>query len=170
MTEVAGEVADGFFVHPFHTPEYLRATTLPALERGLTRSGRGFADFEISYMVMVATGTDEQQVKQARDATRSQIAFYGSTPAYRGVLEQHGWGELQVELNQLSKRGLWAEMTQLIDDKVLHSIAVCGEPSEIAEKVRTRCGEFAARVSLVGPYSPDFPPWARVIHELKSFN
>src|SRR6476646_11561326 len=92
MTEVAGEVCDGMICHGFTTERYLREVTLPAIERGLERSGRTFDDFEISGPFFVVTGTTEEEIEKARQGVRQQIAFYGSTPAYRGVLELHGWG------------------------------------------------------------------------------
>jgi len=168
MTEAAGEVADGFFTHPFHTVESLRETTLPAIERGLAKSGRTRADFEISYQVMVASGDSDEQQSLARTVIKSQIAFYASTPAYRGVLESRGWGELQPELNRLSKRGKWLEMTELIDDEILEAIAVCGARNEIVARVRARCGDFADRVSLVAPYAPDSADWAEIASALRT--
>ena len=93
--------------------------TLPALERGLAASGRDRSAIQISYPGMVVTGVDEASFAEAEAATRKQLAFYGSTPAYRPVLELHGWGDLQSELNILSKRGAWDDMTGLIDDEVL---------------------------------------------------
>ena len=90
MTEVAGEVADGIIIHGFTTERYVKEVTLPALERGLARAGRGRASFEVSGPLFVVTGATEQEFAQAEQATKQQIAFYGSTPAYRGVLELHG--------------------------------------------------------------------------------
>jgi probable F420-dependent oxidoreductase len=168
MTEVAGEVADGFFTHPFNTVESLRETTLPAIERGLAKSGRTRADFEISYQVMVASGDSDEQQSLARAAIKSQIAFYASTPAYRGVLESRGWGDLQPELNRLSKQGKWLEMTALIGDEILEAIAICGARDEIADRVRARCGDFANRVSLVTPYAPDPADWAEIARALRA--
>jgi probable F420-dependent oxidoreductase len=168
MTEVAGEVADGFFTHPFNTVESMRETTLPAIDRGLATSGRTRADFEISYQVMVASGDSDEQQSLARSTIKSQIAFYASTPAYRGVLESRGWGDLQPELNRLSKRGKWMEMTALIDDEILEAIAICGARKEIAARVRARCGDFADRVSLVAPYAPDPADWAEVARALRT--
>ena len=117
MTEVAGEVADGFLVHPFSTAEFLREHTLPALERGLATSGRTRADIEISWPVMVVTGDDRRGHRRPRRRSpAAQLAFYGSTPAYKVVLDAHGWGDLQPELNRLSKDGRWDVMASLIDD------------------------------------------------------
>ena len=107
MTEVAGEVADGLLAHGFTTARYMREVTLPALDRGLARSGRTRADYEISYPAMMVTGTNEAEMQAATQAVKAQLAFYASTPAYRPVLDLHGWGDLHSELNTLSKRGEW---------------------------------------------------------------
>ena len=127
MTEVAGEVADGMLAHGFTTEQYLRQVTVPALERGLASGGRARSDVEISYPGMVVTGADEAGFAAATRAVKAQLAFYGSTPAYRPVLELHGWGDLQTELNTLSKRGSWDAMADLIDDEMLNTFAVVGE-------------------------------------------
>ena len=107
MTEVAGEVADGVIAHAFTTEKYLRETTLPALEKGFAKAGKSRSDFEISYPAFVVTGQTEEELREAEVATCGQIAFYGSTPAYRPVLESIGVGELQDELNRMSKQGRW---------------------------------------------------------------
>jgi len=166
MTEVAGEVADGFLVHPFHTPEFLRETTLPALERGLARVGRQRSELAIACQVMIAVGRSRDELANARAALRGQIAFYGSTPAYRGVLEQHGWGDLQPELNALSKRGAWPEMAQRVSDEMFETIAVAGTPDEVAARLRARCG-FAQRIALVTPYGVDPALLGEVVRRLR---
>ena len=131
MTEVAGEVADGVIIHAFSTEKYIRETTLPALERGFAKAGKSRADFEISYPAFVVTGNSEQEIAEATVATRRQIAFYGSTPAYRPVLESIGAGELQPELNTMSKQGRWEEMGELITDDILQAFAVVWSESWI---------------------------------------
>lgn len=147
MTEVAGEVADGIIIHAFTTEKYLRETTLPALERGFAKAGRKRDDFEISYPVFVATGKNEQEIEQAKVATKQQIAFYGSTPAYRPVLESIGAGEVQTELNAMSKQGRWKEMGDLIDESMLAAFAVVGEPDSIAGQILGRYGDIVDRTS-----------------------
>ena len=147
MTEVAGEVADGVICHAFTTEKYLRETTLPALERGFAKAGKTRADFEISYPVFVVTGKDEEEIEQTKVATRQQIAFYGSTPAYKPVLESIGAGELQGELNTMSKQGRWEEMGSLIDESTLKEFAVVGEPSTIAGQIIDRYGDIIDRTS-----------------------
>ncbi len=128
MTEVAGETCDGFLCHGFTTERYLREVTVPALERGLATSGRTMADLEISGPAFVVTGTTEEEMAASTQGVRQQIAFYGSTPAYRGVLELHGWGDLQTELNALSKQGEWVTMGDISDDEKLHTVAFEAEP------------------------------------------
>jgi probable F420-dependent oxidoreductase len=153
MTEVAGEVADGLLVHPFSTERYIREVTLPALGRGLARSGREFADFPISFSGLIATGDTEEQLADAVKRVRGQIAFYGSTPAYRPVLELHGWGDLQSELNALSKTGEWEKMGELIDDDVLNAFSVVAAPSDVGAVVRERLNDVVSRFSIYAPYA-----------------
>jgi probable F420-dependent oxidoreductase len=147
MTEVAGEVADGVIIHAFTTEKYLRETTLPSLERGFAKSGRRRQDFEISYPVFVVTGSNEKEMAEARTAIRRQIAFYGSTPAYRPVLESIGVGELQDELNKMSKQGRWEAMGELITDDILKEFAVDGEAASIPGQIKARYGDIIDRTS-----------------------
>ena len=142
MAETAGEVADGLIAHAFTTQRYLREVTLPALERGFAKSGRARADFDITCPVFVVSGTDEESWEASRTAVAQQIAFYGSTPAYRPVLELHGWGELQDELNQMSKQGLWVEMGKQIGDDVLDEFALVAEPGKLASSLVARYGDL----------------------------
>src|SRR5664280_106053 len=155
MTEVAGEVADGMLAHGFTTQRYLREVTLPALDRGLAASGRTRADVEISCPGMVVTGMYDAGFEAATKAVRTQIAFYGSTPAYRPVLELHGWGDLQTELNTLSKRGEWVKMGELIDDEVLEAFAVVCPIDEVSTHVKARFGDAIDRFSFYTPYKMD---------------
>jgi probable F420-dependent oxidoreductase len=168
MTEVAGEVCDGLLAHGFTTEAYMRETTLPALERGLAKAGRSRTDFQISLPVFVVTGTNEEEMARADAGVREQIAFYGSTPAYRGVLETHGWGELQDELNSLSKQGEWKEMGNRIDDDVRDAFAVVGEPEEIPTLIRKRFGDVVDRISFYAPYRSDPERWQVVLAGFKA--
>ena len=152
MTKVAAEVADGMLVHGFTTERYLREVTLPSVESGLRASGRHRSDFQLSYPAFVVTGDSAEEVAAADAATRKQIAFYASTPAYRGVLERHGWGDLQPELNTLSKRGEWDAMGRLITDDVLDAFAVRGTPEEVPGELERRFGDVVDRISLYMPY------------------
>jgi probable F420-dependent oxidoreductase len=146
MTEVAGEVADGMIVHGFTTPKYVHEVTLPAIERGLAAAGRSRKDFQLACPVFVVTGRDARAWEESRAAVCKQIAFYGSTPAYRGVLELHGWGELQGELNAMSKRGEWDAMGTRISDEILEQFAIVAQPHEVPGQLKRRYGSSIDRV------------------------
>jgi probable F420-dependent oxidoreductase len=168
MTEVAAEVGDGFFVHPLHSERSIAELTLPALKKGLAKSGRSLASYDVAAQLLVAAGETDEQLAAARGAVKSQIAFYGSTPAYRAVLECHGFGAIGEELNGLSKRGDWTGMARLVPDALLEAVAVCGRPGEIADAVRRRCAGYATRVALVAPYAPDLESWADIARAIRA--
>jgi probable F420-dependent oxidoreductase len=168
MTEVAGEVADGFLCHGFTTEKYLREVTIPALERGRAKAGKTLEGFEIVGPSFVVTGTSEDELAAAAKGTKQQIAFYGSTPAYKPVLDLHGWGGLQDELNTLSKQGKWEEMGQLIDDEILTTFAVVGEPERIGPELHTRFGDCIQRISFYAPYRSDPDRWKKVLEDVKA--
>jgi probable F420-dependent oxidoreductase len=168
MTEVAGEVADGFLVHPFHTVDFLRSRSLAWLDSGRARAGRRREDVEVAVQVILATGRSDEELDAARNGARAQISFYGSTPAYRPVLEHAGRGELQSELNRLSKQGKWLEMAGRIDDELLESIAVVGPRERIAGMLLERYGDVADRLSLIAPFAPDEALWSDVVAALKA--
>ncbi|MBO0677425.1 LLM class F420-dependent oxidoreductase [Mycolicibacterium sp. S2-37] len=159
MTEMAGEVADGLLAHAFTTRRYLDEVTLPTLARGADRAGRETKAIEVSCPVFVVTGETEVDMDNAAAATRKQLAFYASTPAYRAVLEVHGWGGLQPELHRLSKAGRWDEMGSLIDDAMLDAFAVVAPPDDVAAKLRLRC---AGAIGRVLPAFPSDLPETRV--------
>jgi probable F420-dependent oxidoreductase len=146
MTEVAGEVGDGFLAHAFSTPRYVREVTIPALERGLAKAGKSRKDFEVTCPGFMVLGNSDTEIEAQAGPVRQQIAFYGSTPAYRPVLELHGWGDLQTELNVMSKRGEWVEMGKLINDDILSEFAIVGRPEDVPKQVEERYGGFADRI------------------------
>jgi probable F420-dependent oxidoreductase len=163
MTEVAGEAGDGLLVHGFTTERYLREVSLPALERGAARAGKTRADLTVSYPGFVVTGAAGADVAAADAAVRQQIAFYGSTPAYRAVLELHGWGDLHPELNTLSKRGEWVKMGELISDEMLEAFAVVCPIDEVAARVKARFGDVVDRFSFYAPYKMEPELWKAVL-------
>jgi probable F420-dependent oxidoreductase len=140
MTEMAAEVSDGILVMPFNSDRHMRERTWPAIGRGLATAGRERGDVEVTAEVIVGVGRNDEELEAAR-AVRWLIAFYGSTPAYRPVLDVEGWGDLQPELNALSKRGEWATMTELITDDMVDTIAVHGSPDEVAAEIVARYGD-----------------------------
>jgi probable F420-dependent oxidoreductase len=167
MTQVAGEVADGFMVHPFSTSTFMRETTMPAIETGLEASNRSRADFEVAFPLMAVIADDDESIARGRAAIRPRLAFYGSTPAYRIVLETHGWGDLQGELNRLSKDGDWATMTTLITDDIVEEFVVQARPDEFASAVRARYGDMVQRVSFDTPDRLDSETVERVLAGFK---
>jgi probable F420-dependent oxidoreductase len=143
MTEVAGEVADGILLHPLQSEEYVRKVVLPALGRGLARAGRRREDVEVS-VALFAVDSDAE-----REDVRRRIAFYGSTPAYRGVLEQHGWGDVGTRLWELSRTSGWDAMPDLVTDEMVETIACCGhDAAEAATVAAARYGGLADRVNI----------------------
>jgi probable F420-dependent oxidoreductase len=168
MTAVAGEAADGFFAHPFTTRKSLLENVLPALTKGLKKAGRTREQLDVICATLTVTADTEEAFEASKLAARKQLGFYGSTPAYRPTLDCHGWGDLHLELNRLSKQGKWDDMTGLIDDEVLETIAVVGERSEIAGKLRARLEGIADGVSLTHNRAPDPTQWADVVAEFRA--
>jgi probable F420-dependent oxidoreductase len=166
MTSAAAEVADGLIVHGFTTERYLREVTMPLVHAELHRSGRTRDRFLVCYPGLLATGDTERDLETAVAAVREQLAFYGATPAYRAVLDLHGWGDLHTELHRLSVRGDWSTMTGLIDDSVLHTFAVVGEPDRIAAEIYRRFGDVVDRYALYAPYELDEQVRRRVVSSL----
>ena len=155
MTEVAGEVCDGFFFHAFTTPSYLHEVTLPALARGRAASGNESLDgFTVAGPAFTCVGRNDEELAAAMRGAKQQIAFYASTPAYRGVLEHHGWGDLQPELTRMSKEGKWQEMGDVISDDVLREFAAVGDVATVARELRERW-DAATRLSFYIPYPCD---------------
>jgi probable F420-dependent oxidoreductase len=169
MTRVAAEVCDGLLPHAFTTDRYLREHTLPVLEEGLAASGRTRAEFAIAFSGFVVSGTTEEEMAAATRGVRDQIAFYGSTPAYRPVLDLHGWGDLGVELNRLSRgtdADRWQRMGELIDDEVLAAFAVVAEPDRLGAAILARFGGLADRFTFYAPYEHEpalFAPATEVL-------
>jgi len=168
MTEAAGEVADGVLCHAFSTERYMREATLPALERGFERAGRTRDGFEITAPAFVVARDTEEERAEGVAFVKQQIAFYGSTPAYRPVLELHGWGELQDELKAMTKRGEWDRMPDLVTDEIVDTFAVVGTPEEAVAEVKRRYGDIATRITLPVPEDRDEERWRALFDTLRS--
>jgi probable F420-dependent oxidoreductase len=148
LARLAGEVADGFQVHPFHSPEYVRQVLRPAIQQGAEKAGRSARAVKISISAMSATTPAETSF------VRSQIAFYASTPSYRPVMALHGWEETATQLSALAGRGAWDEMPALISDDMLAAFAATGSPAELPAVLRQRYGELADHLALYTPFQP----------------
>ena len=148
LARLAGEAADGFHVHPLHTPRYLRDVLLPAIEQGAVKAGRSRADVKIAASPFVVTSPDEDLF------VRSQIAFYASTPSYRPVMALHGWEQVAERLSGHASRGEWGEMPPLISDEMLATFAVVAPPEELAAALAERYAGLADRLMLYIPFKP----------------
>lgn len=168
MTEVAGEVADGLIVHPFNSMPFLADHALPAVDRGLQKSGRKRSDFILQINAIVITGETEEARAAATESVKSLLGFYASTPAYRPPMEAVGYGDLQPELNRLSKAGQWDELGSYIDQQFVEAFATIGEPAEIAGKLLDKYGADADRLAIYAPYAAPDAMWSGIIAELKA--
>lgn len=168
MTETAGAVANGFICHPFTTRKYVEEVTLPALERGRAKDERGLGPLDIAGMPFTITGTSDKDIDEAILLTKRQMAFYGSTPAYKPVLDLHGFGDLHDTLNAMSKRGEWDAMALEIPDELVELMAVIGRPDEIPVLMHQRFGDLLHRVSLDAMYESDPALWPPIVAALRA--
>ncbi len=170
MCRAAGEVADGFHVHPMHSVGYLKEVVLPALDEGARLSGRTVRDLELYAPVFAISGTTQAEMDAAEQEVRRQIAFYASTPSYRVLLEYHGYGQLGRELSELMRRGEFEAMPQRIPEALLAEIAVIASPAELPGKLRQRYEGLLQRVSLYFPLPPGAPEadWKRFVDAFRA--
>lgn len=167
LTRATAEVADGLLVMPFGSRKFLQEATLPAVREGLAAAGRTLDEFALVPEIIVSViDPDDPAATADHTAARALLAFYGSTPAYRPVLEVHGWADLQPELNALSKQGRWQEMGALIDDEMLHTIAACGTPAEVAAHIRERVDGVSDRICLYQPGPIETGALAQIVDAL----
>jgi probable F420-dependent oxidoreductase len=148
LCRLAGEIADGFIAHPYHSARYLREVVRPAIEQGASHSGKNTNQIALTTSVMVSTGSEESAF------LRSQIAFYASTPTYRPVMALHGWGEIADQLQVLSRKKAWDEMPALIDDEMLDTFAISASSSDLAEAIKHRYQGLVDRLSIYRPFLP----------------
>ena len=168
MTEVAGEVADGLIVHPFNSMRFLENNAMPAVLRGLEKSGRQRTDFILQINAIVITGETEEAISAATESVKGLLGFYASTPAYRPPMEAVGYEDLQPELNALSKQGKWDALGSYIDDDFLEHFTTRGAPGEIAAKLKDKYGQYADRLAIYAPYAAPDDMWRKIIAELKN--
>jgi len=163
LARLAGEVAQGYHVHPLHTAAYLREVVRPALAAGAAQAGRSLAEVQVAGTVMVVSTPAEAAV------VRQQIAFYASTPSYRPVLAHHGWEAVGAALSAQAARGEWAAMPGLVTDEMLAAFALSGPLGELAGPLRERYAGLLDRVTLYRPYTPgpDDADWRRLAQALR---
>jgi probable F420-dependent oxidoreductase len=166
LTRAVAEHADGLLVMPFGSKRFLHEHTMPMVREGLSAASRNADDFAVLPEIIVSVGETDAEREQADARTRALLAFYGSTPAYQPVLAAHGWQDLQPELNALSKQGRWDDMGGLIDDEILHTIAACGTPAEVARHIRDRVDGIADTVCLYQAAPLSLETLAALVDEL----
>ncbi len=154
LCRLAGELCQGFHVHPLHTPRYLREVIIPNIGQGAASAGRARADVTLACAIFVVTGANERAIENAKAPIKQQIAFYGSTPTYQKVLELHGWGETALELNNLSRQSRWFDMANLITDDMLHEFSVVAPHDQLARRVRERYEGLLDRIAYYFPFEP----------------
>jgi len=152
MCRLAGELADGLHVHPFHSARYLREVIKPAIEQGLADSGRVWNDIELASTVFVIPTDDSTQAENAERQARRQLAFYAGTPTYRRVLALHGWSTVSEQLGALAVRRKWDDMPALITDEMLDVFAVRGRWAELPSLLQAKYNGLLSRVSYYLPF------------------
>lgn len=156
MAAVAGEVADGVRLHPVCNARYIDEVVLPAVAKGALRSGRVLDAFEVCMKPLVATAPDSAALAKVADTVRARVAFYLSTPSYRGAFEIHGWGDVARQASELSRAQRWDELPGLVDDEMFHTVATVGTYDEIASKLRERYEGRVDRIEFSIPVNqPD---------------
>lgn len=155
LCRLAGELCQGFHVHPFHTLRYLNELIIPSIEQGAAKAGRSRSDVALSCAIFVVTGHNQEDIKNNSVYVRSQIAFYASTPSYSSVMEMHGWMDLHERLNLMSREGRWYEMGDLISDDMLNAFAVVAPVDELALAVKARYAGLLDRIGYYFPFIPD---------------
>jgi alkanesulfonate monooxygenase SsuD/methylene tetrahydromethanopterin reductase-like flavin-dependent oxidoreductase (luciferase family) len=149
LARLAGEICNGFLVHPLNTERYLCEVLLPAIEEGAARKDRTRADVVISVSAFAASTPEEKEF------CRQQVSFYASTPSYRAVMDLHGWNDVAEKLSGHASRGEWGDMPALITDDILREFMVASSsPSELAAAIQERYAGLGERVSLYIPFIP----------------
>lgn len=154
LASLAGELCDGFHVHPFHTPEYVIQFVKPAIAEGAEKESRSPEDVKLATSVFIITGESEEEIEDQREKMRAQAAFYASTPSYRVVLEAHGWEGVGEKLGNLARNKKWDEMSELITDEMLYTFAIEAAPDEVGSAVKERYEGLIDRVALYLPFVP----------------
>jgi probable F420-dependent oxidoreductase len=154
LAKLAGEICDGFHVHPFHSPEYVRQTVKPAIAEGAARKDRDPDQVELATSAFVISAESEEEAREQRESVRAQISFYGSTPTYRTVLEAHGWEDVGERLGAMAREKKWREMPALVTDEMLATFAVEAAPDELGAALRERYTGLIDRVTLYVPFVP----------------
>ncbi len=164
MCHLAGEISDGFHVHPFHTRRYLREVVLQSLAEGAAGVGRGLSDIDVSSAVFVVAGDSQAETDAAVGFVRQQVAFYGSTPSYQAVMDLHGWSDVGEKLGRMATHKRWDEMSALVTDEMVAEFAILCSWDELPEKIHEKYEGLLDRITLYRPFDPrqDQERWAKI--------
>jgi probable F420-dependent oxidoreductase len=154
LCRLAGELCDGFHIHPLNSPEYLTEVVRPSIADGAQQAGRSLSDVTLSASVFVVTGEDAQQAALMREHVRQQISFYASTPSYRVVLETHGWEDVAEQLSRLAARKQWGDMPRLVTDQMVETFAVVAPVDRVGQEALARYRGLVDRIAFYLPYTP----------------
>jgi probable F420-dependent oxidoreductase len=170
MCRLAGELCDGFQVHPFHSTKYLREAVLPLIEEGAQKGGRSRHDIKLCSLAFVITGDNKKEMDDLREKVRLQLAFYASTRTYKPMLDLHGWGDVCLRLHEKTTKGEWSLMAQEITDEMLKEYAVEGAPNEIAGLLKAKYKGLLDRVSFYHSYRPGHHEsrWRKIVMAFKA--
>jgi len=155
LCRLAGEMCDGFHVHSFHTPQYLKEVTRPAIQEGAEKTGRSIDDVALNCAIFVVTGRNEEEIQRNTIEIKSQIAFYASTPSYHKVLDIHGWRDFGEKMNRMTKENKWDVMWKEVPDEILHEFAVVASPEDLPYAVREKYDGLLDRVGYYFPFDPN---------------
>jgi probable F420-dependent oxidoreductase len=152
LCKLAGELCQGFHVHPFHTARYIKEVIIPNVAQGASNVGRKREEVALTCAIFVVTGADDKEIEANKNSIKAQIAFYASTPSYEAVMQLHGWDAIAEQLNAMSRQNRWLEMTDLITDEMLHAFAVVAPHEQLATRVRERYAGLLDRISYYFPF------------------
>jgi probable F420-dependent oxidoreductase len=167
LCRLAGEVADGFILHPIHSVTYVREFVLAHLDQGLAKSGRSRANLQLYAPVITAAGDRPEERAAALERARARIAFYGSTPTYRLLLEIVGYADVADRLRQMVSQGRMNEIAGQVPDGLLDAIVVRGSYDDVGHQLRERYAGLVDRVASYWPFTPAEPGWARMVRAFK---
>ena len=168
MLQLAGELCDGVLIHPFNTQKYTDEVIIPNIQLGAEKSDRSENSVEINEGGFIVTGPNDHDIENSKIQTRSQLAFYASTPSYSPIMNLHGWENTAKKLYQMSKTGDWNNMGNEIDDEMLNSFAVIGNYEEIAARIKSRFSDYASSIKFSIPENADDSILRTIIHSIKS--
>ena len=144
MLRQAARSCDGVALHPLAGSErYLREVALPAIRAGRQQGGRT----DGALAIWLITSIDED-ADVARQRARLTLAFYFSTPSYRGVTAGTPWAAATEAIREgfLDEGANWASLSRFVPDDMVDAFTLTGTPAQ----ARRRLAEYERRYELAG--------------------